>query len=96
MKKRSILTAIVAGILSIGLIGCGGSNSSNGDDKVIKVGVSPVPHEEIMEVAKPLLEAKGYKVEIVEFTDYVLSKYIIRKWGIRCKLLSTYCILEFI
>ena len=72
MKKRSILTAIVAGILSIGLIGCGGSNSSNGDDKVIKVGVSPVPHEEIMEVAKPLLEAKGYKVEIVEFTDYVL------------------------
>ena len=72
MKKRSILTAIVAGILSIGLIGCGGSNSSNGDDTVIKVGVSPVPHEEIMEVAKPLLEAKGYKVEIVEFTDYVL------------------------
>ena len=67
-----------AGIVSIGLIGCGNSagssndSSSNGDDKVIKVGVSPVPHEEIMEVAKPLLEAKGYTVEIVEFTDYVL------------------------
>ena len=78
MKKRSILTAIIAGIVSIGLIGCGKSegssndSSSNGDDKVIKVGVSPVPHEEIMEVAKPLLEAKGYTVEIVEFTDYVL------------------------
>ena len=78
MKKRSILTAIIAGIVSIGLIGCGNSegssndSSSNGDDKVIKVGVSPVPHEEIMEVAKPLLEAKGYTVEIVEFTDYVL------------------------
>ena len=78
MKKRSILKAIIAGIVSIGLIGCGNSegssndSSSNGDDKVIKVGVSPVPHEEIMEVAKPLLEAKGYTVEIVEFTDYVL------------------------
>ena len=78
MKKRSILTEIIAGIVSIGLIGCGNSegssndSSSNGDDKVIKVGVSPVPHEEIMEVAKPLLEAKGYTVEIVEFTDYVL------------------------
>ena len=78
MKKRSILTAIIAGIVSIGLIGCGNSegssndSSSNGDDKVIKVVVSPVPHEEIMEVAKPLLEAKGYTVEIVEFTDYVL------------------------
>ena len=34
--------------------------------------LSPVPHEEIMEVAKPLLEEKGYTVEIVEFTDYVL------------------------
>lgn len=51
MKKRSILTAIIAGIVSIGLIGCGNSegssndSSSNGDDKVIKVGVSPVPHE---------------------------------------------------
>ena len=78
MKKRSILTAIIAGIVSIGLIGCGNSegssndSSSNGDNKVIKLGVSPVPHEEIMEVAKPLLEAKGYTVEIVEFTDYVL------------------------
>lgn len=78
MKKRNILTAIIAGILSIGLIGCGNSGStsdestSNKEDKIIKVGVSPVPHEEIMEVAKPLLEAKGYTVEIVEFTDYVL------------------------
>ena len=50
MKKRSILTAIVAGILSIGLIGCGGSNSSNGDDKVIKVGVSPVPHLSLIHI----------------------------------------------
>lgn len=73
MKRRSILTAIIAGIVSIGLVGCGNSSSnSTGDDNVIKIGVSPVPHEEIMEVAKPLLEAKGYTVEIIEFNDYVL------------------------
>lgn len=72
MKKRRILTVIIVGILSIGLIGCGSDESLKKDDKVIKVGVSPVPHEEIMEVAKPLLEKKGYKVEIIEFTDYVL------------------------
>ncbi|MDU4326336.1 MetQ/NlpA family ABC transporter substrate-binding protein [uncultured Clostridium sp.] len=73
MKKRSILTVIIAGIVAVGLVGCGNSgSSSSNDDKVIKVGVSPVPHEEIMEVAKPLLEEKGYTVEIVEFTDYVL------------------------
>lgn len=39
--------------------------------KVLKVGATPVPHAEILEVVKPLLEAKGYKLEIVEFTDYV-------------------------
>ena len=40
--------------------------------KTIKVGASPSPHAEILEVAKPLLEEKGYKLEIVEFQDYVM------------------------
>ena len=52
MKRRDILKAVIVGVLSIGLIGCG--NNSSKDDKVIKIGVSPVPHEEIMEIAKPL------------------------------------------
>jgi D-methionine transport system substrate-binding protein len=39
--------------------------------KVIKVGASPVPHKEILEVIKPLLEKDGYALEIKEFTDYV-------------------------
>jgi D-methionine transport system substrate-binding protein len=37
----------------------------------IKIGATPVPHVEILEVIKPLLKAKGYDLEIVEFTDYV-------------------------
>lgn len=37
----------------------------------IKIGATPVPHVEILEVVKPLLKAKGYDLEIVEFTDYV-------------------------
>lgn len=41
-------------------------------DKVIKVGATPKPHAEILEIAKPLLEAEGYKLDIVEFDDYVL------------------------
>lgn len=73
MKKRSILTGIIAGVLALGLVGCGGGNaSSSSDDKTIKIGVSPVPHMEIVEVAVPLLEEKGYTVEVIEFTDYVL------------------------
>lgn len=78
MKKKSIISVILAGVLAIGLIGCG--NTSTGDaagstdskeDKVIKIGVSPEPHKEIVDVAVPLLEKEGYKVEITEFNDYV-------------------------
>ncbi|MBW6408654.1 MetQ/NlpA family ABC transporter substrate-binding protein [Clostridium weizhouense] len=74
MKKKSILSIILAGALTFGLVGCGASNSSSSaskEDKTIKIGVSPVPHKEIVEEAKPLLEKEGYKVEIIEFTDYV-------------------------
>jgi len=41
-------------------------------DTVIKVGASITPHAEILEVIRPLVEAKGFTLEIVEFTDYVL------------------------
>lgn len=39
--------------------------------KTIKVGASPSPHAEILEVAKKALEEEGYKLEIIEYTDYV-------------------------
>lgn len=43
------------------------------DDKVIKVGATPTPHAEILnDVVAPLVEKAGYKLEVVEFTDYVL------------------------
>jgi len=41
------------------------------EKKIIKVGASPVPHKEILEVVKPLLAKEGYTLQIVEFTDYV-------------------------
>lgn len=76
MKKKSILSAILAGILTLGLVGCGNTGTSTDktsskDDKVIKVGVTPVPHKEILDAAIPLLEKEGYKVEVTEFNDYV-------------------------
>nr|WP_321314009.1 MetQ/NlpA family ABC transporter substrate-binding protein [uncultured Campylobacter sp.] len=38
----------------------------------IVIGATPVPHAEILEVAKALLEAQGYELEIKVFNDYVL------------------------
>lgn len=75
VKKLLSLTLILA--LGVTLVGCGSkgkeSSGANGEDKVIAIGVSPEPHKAIVENAiKPLLEKEGYKVEIVEFSDYVL------------------------
>lgn len=39
--------------------------------KEIKVGASPAPHAEILEAAAPALEKLGYKLSIIEYTDYV-------------------------
>lgn len=72
MKKKSILAIALAGLFTFGLVGCGNSASTGtSDDKVIKIGVSPEPHRAIVDVAVPVLEKEGYKVEITEYNDYV-------------------------
>jgi len=70
MKKWLLATVLGATMIFASACG-GGSNqggSSGGSDneknEVIKVGASPVPHAEILEEAKPLLEKKGYKLKI--------------------------------
>jgi D-methionine transport system substrate-binding protein len=77
--KKVIVSALTL-LLSASLVGCGSSSKDNtassstgGDNKVVtlKVGASPVPHEEILEQVKPLLEKEGVKLDIVPFNDYV-------------------------
>lgn len=80
MKKRTIISSILAGVLTLSLVGCGGASSNegtkteasnNGEDKVITIGVSPEPHKAIVDAAVPVLEKEGYTVKITEFNDYV-------------------------
>lgn len=71
LKRRNILSlAIILSLVigSVALTGCGGKD---GEDKTIKVGASPAPHAEILKEVKAELEKDGYKLEIVEFQDYV-------------------------
>ena len=65
MKK--IIAIILALTLVLSLAACGG----NDDDKTIKVGATPAPHAEILEVIKDELAKEGWTLEIVEFNDYV-------------------------
>lgn len=79
MKKRKLLSIAVSALIVLGLAGCGQQQStttnqadaSKDNKKVIKVGATPVPHEEILNVVKPILKKEGYDLQIVEFTDYV-------------------------
>lgn len=64
MKKILVLISL---LLALTLTAC----TSTKEDKVIRVGASPAPHAEILEAIRPLIEAKGYTLEIVEYTDYV-------------------------
>ncbi|WP_210365232.1 MetQ/NlpA family ABC transporter substrate-binding protein [Bacillus sp. REN3] len=73
MKKW--LVALLTISLTIMLTACGTSEEkSEGDkeNKKIVVGASNVPHAEILEEAKPLLEKKGYELKIETFNDYIV------------------------
>ena len=80
MKK--IFTLGLVSVLSFSLLtGCGSTSTSTTTSTAaegepaggkIVVGASTSPHAEILEVAKPLLQEKGYELEIKEFSDYVI------------------------
>jgi D-methionine transport system substrate-binding protein len=63
---KSLLIALLT--LTV-MTGCKAKNTIN--DKTIVVGATPSPHAEILNQVKADLEAKGYTLKIVEFTDYV-------------------------
>ena len=48
------------------------AEAGTGELKKLVVGASPAPHAEILEAAREVLASKGYELEIVEYTDYVL------------------------
>ncbi|CAD7286840.1 MetQ/NlpA family ABC transporter substrate-binding protein [Campylobacter suis] len=52
---------LLAALLTLGL---------NASDNKIKIAISPVPHAQIMQIAKPLLKKDGYELEIIEISDY--------------------------
>lgn len=81
MRKLLTLFSILFVLL---LAACGGSSEESNTDEssegateteeevTIKVGASSVPHAEILEEAKPLLEEQGIILEIEPYEDYVL------------------------
>ncbi len=65
LSRRSLLAAAAA----LSLSATGALAQQN---QVIRIGVTPGPHAEIVEQIKPILAKKGYELKIFEFSDFVI------------------------
>ena len=75
MNIRKLFAIILATLLIIASLSALAEEipTPEGDDNHISIGATAVPHEEIIEgVVRTKLEAAGWEVEVVPFTDYVL------------------------
>lgn len=102
MKKiKKILALGLVSIFAIGVFaGCGNSsnkkeNTKNESSNDIKIGVCPGPYGDMVEKAiEPYLQSLGYKVEIVDFTDYVQPDQALASGEINANLMQHTVYLE--
>ena len=70
--KKIIAIALVL-VMALSLAACGGT----ADEKTITIAASATPHAEILAVAKEVLAADGWTLEIVEYADYVVPNTVV-------------------
>jgi len=79
MQLKKLFAALaVSGGLVFTLAGCGDKAPAEKTAAPaqtaaveLKIGVSPVPHADIINFVAPTLEKEGVKVKVIEFNDYV-------------------------
>jgi len=67
MKK--FYSAVLTAVLSLGMVGVVAGSASAGTK--LRIGASPTPHAEILQVANEVLKPQGYEIQVVEYSDYV-------------------------
>lgn len=72
--NRKIIAAVLTGAILTGVFSV---NVFADEDKTISVAASATPHAEILEQAKPLLEEKGYELEVKIFEDYIIPNEVV-------------------
>lgn len=68
IKPRYVVRMLAIGALAAGLAGVASAQQS----QIMKVGVTPGPHAQILEAVKPIAARKGIDIQIIEFSDYVV------------------------
>ena len=72
--NRKIIAAVLTGAI---LTGAFSVNVFADEDKTISVAASATPHAESLEQSKPLLEEKGYELEVKIFEDYIIPNEVV-------------------
>lgn len=100
MKK--IWTGALALLFVLVLAACGSSEDDTSgseeegseESSEIKVGATSVPHAEVLEEAKPLLEEEGITLTIEEYQDYILPNKDLSEGRIDANYFQTIPYLE--
>ncbi len=74
MKKLSKIIAVALTLSSLVITGCSSkqaNTTNNEEDNKIVIGVSPTPHEPIINNLLPKFKEAGLEVEVKTFNDYV-------------------------
>ena len=71
MKK--IIAIVLTLVLVLSLAACGAKT----EEKVITVAASPTHHAEILKIVGEVLEAEGWTLKIVEYSDYVVPNNVV-------------------
>ena len=95
MKKKLLALGLTAALSLTLLAGCSGSakpsaapstdpsaapsESTPAQTGTLKVGASPAPHAEILEVAKEILAEQNIDLQIVEFDDYIIPNTAVEE-----------------
>lgn len=73
--KKLVLLMVSLLALTVLFVGCGSNDkkepNATAAKTVLKVAATPVPHAEILQLVKPILEKEGIDLQIVEMNDYV-------------------------
>lgn len=85
MQLKKLFAALaVSGGLVFTLAGCGDkapaektAAPAQAAAVELKIGVSPVPHADIINFVAPALEKEGVKVKVIEFNDYVQPNLVL-------------------
>ncbi|MEU1666098.1 MetQ/NlpA family ABC transporter substrate-binding protein [Streptomyces sparsogenes] len=84
---RKIAVPLAAAALALGLTACGAGSGGGSDDDTLVVGATAVPAGEVLDyIKKHLADKEGLKLEVKEFTDYVLPNTALQEGSLDANL----------